>query len=186
MKSSVTTRSKQKTTGAHPGGFSKRDVNRFLKESNRIEQEMSDIAFADAQAAWAFLEDKDRMTPSVILCIHDLLMKNIDKDIAGDWRDCPVMIGGRVVPYVSQALIEDEVKRLCTQIMHSIEEKINVSQDLHIAFEYIHPFTDGNGRVGRIIYNWHRLKLGLPIHIIKADWPKKNGEQMTYYSWFKK
>ena len=50
----------------------------------------------------------------------------------------------------------------------------------HIDFEQLHPFEDGNGRVGRILYNIHRVTLGLPIHIIH-----EGEEQMEYYKWFK-
>jgi len=37
----------------------------------------------------------------------------------------------------------------------------------------------GNGRVGRILYNIHRLLLGLPIHVIH-----EGKEQKEYYTWF--
>jgi hypothetical protein len=49
----------------------------------------------------------------------------------------------------------------------------------HVSFEHLHPFRDGNGRVGRILYNWQRLKLGLPIHVIKYE------DRWEYYNWFK-
>jgi hypothetical protein len=50
----------------------------------------------------------------------------------------------------------------------------------HVAFETIHPFVDGNGRIGRILMNWQRLQEGLPILIIH-----EGPEQMEYYKWFK-
>ena len=59
------------------------------------------------------------------------------------------------------------------------------AKHVHVMFENVHPFEDGNGRTGRILYNLHRLKLGLPIHIIMADWPKKDGQQRAYYEWFR-
>jgi Fic family protein len=48
-----------------------------------------------------------------------------------------------------------------------------------VAFERIHPFRDGNGRVGRIIMNAQRLQAGLPILIIPAS------ERRLYYEWFR-
>jgi Fic family protein len=57
--------------------------------------------------------------------------------------------------------------------MRNLEPK-----EAHIEFEYIHPFVDGNGRVGRMVYNAHRLLLGQPIHIIEES------EKNEYYKWF--
>jgi len=49
----------------------------------------------------------------------------------------------------------------------------------HIHFEKIHPFVDGNGRMGRILMNWQRVKVGLQPLIIWAS------ERQAYYAWFK-
>ena len=50
----------------------------------------------------------------------------------------------------------------------------------HISFEDIHPFGDGNGRVGRLIYCWMREKMGMPIHIIYEK------DKQEYYQWFRR
>lgn len=42
-----------------------------------------------------------------------------------------------------------------------------IAADFHNRFEYIHPFTDGNGRVGRIIFNWMLLKSGYGVILFK-------------------
>lgn len=52
---------------------------------------------------------------------------------------------------------------------------------VHVEFEDLHPFPDGNGRTGRILYNWHRIQLGLPVHVIH-----EGDEQYDYYQWFHK
>ena len=61
----------------------------------------------------------------------------------------------------------------------SISKRSDNTKMIHVIFEKIHPFRDGNGRVGRILYNIHRLLVGLPIHIIH-----EGVEQMEYYKWF--
>ena len=55
------------------------------------------------------------------------------------------------------------------------------SIDLHVKYEKIHPFADGNGRTGRMFMNWTRLKRNNePLLIIH-----EGEEQREYYGWFK-
>jgi Fic family protein len=49
----------------------------------------------------------------------------------------------------------------------------------HLDFETIHPFNDGNGRIGRVLINAQLMKLGFPVLIIR------NKEKQIYYSSFR-
>ena len=166
------------------------DIEKFLKESNAIEQEFSVIALKDALKAWDYLKTKSFLTLEVILGVHHLLARHIDPDIAGQWRNCDVWIGGHKKTFVSVQLIEEDIASAISSM--EMNDKLptddleEFTKQSHIEFEEIHPFQDGNGRTGRLIYLWHRMKLGLPIHIIHADWDKGGNEQKNYYSWFKK
>ncbi len=52
-------------------------------------------------------------------------------------------------------------------------------KELHVMYERIHPFLDGNGRTGRIFMNWTRVKrCKLPVLVIKEE------ERQEYYKWF--
>ena len=49
------------------------------------------------------------------------------------------------------------------------EEKLDSILDAHIQFERIHPFSDGNGRTGRMLMNYSLLQEGFPPLIIEKE-----------------
>ena len=56
------------------------------------------------------------------------------------------------------------------EVANDDDEKIEAIVDYHIQFERIHPFSDGNGRTGRMIMNYSLLKEKLPPFIVhKSD-----------------
>lgn len=165
------------------------EVIEMLQHSNWIERETGQEAMTDAIEAWKWAirnaKNKD-MTLGWVLKIHRLMQRNLRPDIAGKWRDCDVWVGPHYRPYISEALIRSEVAQVLRVMCESATRKLpksmreQLAKETHVRFEHCHPFEDGNGRVGRILYNIHRLKLGLPIHIIH-----EGDEQMEYYNWFR-
>lgn len=56
------------------------------------------------------------------------------------------------------------------EVANNDDEKIEAIVDSHIQFERIHPFSDGNGRTGRMVMNYSLLKEKLPPFIVhKSD-----------------
>lgn len=169
--------------------YNKKDVDKFLKESNGIEGVFTVQALKDAIKAWDYLKMKSFLTPEVILGVHHILMKNLNPDIAGFWRNCDVWIGGQKKKFVSVQLIEKDIEHWISLITYpKIQKELDpdkYTRHMHVLFEGIHPFIDGNGRTGRLIYLWHRMQLGLPIHIIHADIEEGRKEQWEYYQWFR-
>lgn len=165
-----------------------KDIKEFLEESNAIEGVYGPKPYKDALLAWNFLSKKTVLTPEIILKAHKLLMKNLRPDIAGWWRHCDVWIGGIKKKFYSVQSIEFDIKTFCMAgviAFFTMKDTENFAKDEHIKFEDLHPFEDGNGRVGRLIYLWRRQILGLPIHIIHADIRDGGNEQKEYYSWFR-
>jgi Fic family protein len=164
-------------------------VTNFLEESNHIEEEWSQEALDDSIRAWNYLSRFTKLTFNNILETHEILMRTRDCDDSwkGRFRTGPVWIGGRegINHWKIKPALEELIGTINETIVEGNTKKINeidladMIRDQHIAYEYIHPFFDGNGRTGRIFYNWTRKQVGLPIDIIKYE------ERSKYYAWFR-
>lgn len=53
--------------------------------------------------------------------------------------------------------------------MQMIQPYLDDMLDFHVQFEQIHPFQDGNGRVGRLLMSWQCLQAGIVPFIITED-----------------
>lgn len=155
-------------------------LEEFLKHNNYIEGEYSQEAFEDAKKARKFAyKHREHLVLWHVLEIHRILMVNLNPRIAGKWRDCDVWIGGRHCKFFTEELLSQPVRMIINRIR---DKKLSEEElkKLHVDFEKIHPFEDGNGRVGRILYNISRINSGFPLHIIHEGM-----EQMEYYKWFR-
>lgn len=116
----------------------------------------------------------------VILNLHKMLISNIRDDIAGRFRTDKeyVRVANHIAPSPNEVLGQLE-KMLSEYNAASHENIIRKIAKLHLTFEYIHPFVDGNGRIGRVISNYLLIREGyVPINIKFIDRKK-------YYEAFK-
>ena len=115
----------------------------------------------------------------LIVLVHQMLIGGIDDAIAGRFRREGEYV--RVGAYIAPA--PEHVERMLETAL------LEYSSDLgtyfldriarfHLDFETIHPFCDGNGRIGRVIINFQLLQHGLPRIIIR------NKEKDVYYRAF--
>lgn len=160
------------------------NVIEFLKHSNFIEGEYGEKELTAAINAWKYAEKHiGRITINVILKIHELLLKDRNPRIAGKLRNCDVYIANELKEFISEEKLREHLQFWVEMDMDFVSNfNTDASEEIrywHVVFEKIHPFEDGNGRVGRILMNMQRLEVGLPILIIH-----EGNEQMEYYKWF--
>ncbi len=132
--------------------------SRSLREINEVQNFKSVKAFRGKYTG--------RVNLAFIKKLHSLIMHNIDEESAGSFRRIDdIGITGLDIRLCPSMLIEDELERIASDYYgrikmgyHPFEEAIMY----HYFFEAIHPFADGNGRVGREILNGMLVRKGYP------------------------
>lgn len=150
-----------------------------LKETERIllELEISrDVSVRELYEAKnlarvvEYLQDKTDMHINMenILLLHKMLLSGIDDPIAGRIRKPGeyVRVGTHIAP--APELIEEMYSKLIRSYSqdHDLYFLENIAR-YHLEFELIHPFLDGNGRIGRVLINQQLASLGYPPVIIR-------------------
>lgn len=124
----------------------------------------------------AFAEEPKKET---VLFLHQMLIGGIDDSIAGRFRKKGeyVRVGTHVAPAPEhvERMIEEILRSYAGNLDGYFLEKI---ARFHLDFETIHPFNDGNGRIGRVLTNYQLLRLGFPGVIIRDK------EKQAYYRAF--
>jgi Fic family protein len=120
------------------------------------------------------------LSTELILLLHKMLMGNINDDIAGRFRQKGeyVRVGSHIAP------APEHVERMLDSIIldYSSDQSAYFTDKIacfHLDFETVHPFCDGNGRIGRVIINYQLGRFGFPNVIIR------NKEKRAYYQAFK-
>jgi len=150
-----------------------RNVTEVVFE-NRISKGQDLREIYDAQNSYnifLFLQkSQKKITPDFIIKIHSSMMKNIDDRLG--YRKVPIMLLGKPNMQLSKP---ENVSKDMDHLLKWYEKNeyliypLELAFKFHAKFEKIHPFCDGNGRVGRFLLNYVLMRKGyFPIIIRKT------------------
>lgn len=124
-------------------------------------------------------KDSIVLNRDTLLFVHGLLLGGIDDVIAGRFRKDGeyVRVGKHVAPAPEHVLRMIEVLLDEYKSTHTANILAKIAY-FHLQFETIHPFCDGNGRIGRVLINLQLQELGYPNIIIRDK------EKSEYYKTF--
>lgn len=125
------------------------------------------------------VREKTPLTESIIKQIHSLILVAEPQD-RGVYRKLPVRILGANHTPPQPYLVPKQMEDLMINYKKWIKTKniVEVVSLLHLNFEFIHPFIDGNGRTGRLLVNLVLMQNGFPPIDIKFS------DRQRYYDCF--
>lgn len=127
----------------------------------------------------SYVASKEKIDEAFVLKLHSILMNGVRAD-AGMYRDHGVRIVGVNLPTANHMSIHTLVPKVLTQVSQKSTDVIALSARVHSVFEQIHPFGDGNGRVGRLLMNAMLLSANYAPAIIRQE------RKQLYYTYLYK
>lgn len=157
-----------------------KELTKFLRESNLIEGVRDRFAIHSSLLGMGYALGCDEMKFTDIMKIHQIVMepfKHLMDSEKGFLRNCDVWVGGNKMPSADE--IGYQLMEWCEKYRKNPAKTSEECRQAHIEFEKAHVFLDGNGRVGRIVWQWQRIKANLPVKIIHEK------DKYIYYKIFR-
>lgn len=126
-----------------------------------------------------YITKKEKINEALVLKLHSILMNGVRSD-AGLYRRHAVRIMGVNLPTANYIRVPELISTVVSKASKANQDIVSLSTDVHSRFEQIHPFSDGNGRVGRLLMNAMLLKKNLPPAIIRQQ------KKQLYYTYLYK
>jgi len=120
-----------------------------------------------------------KIDEDLILKLHSILMNGIRPD-AGVYRYHSVRTAGVNLPTANYLSIPKLMQEVVSMISQKNKDIIALSTSVHSKFEQIHPFSDGNGRIGRLLMDAMLLKNNFAPAVIHQR------QKQLYYTYLNK
>ncbi|MBL8028407.1 MAG: Fic family protein, partial [Fibrobacteres bacterium] len=152
------------------------DLDRYITERELFEAKNLSrvVSYIGAKA-----KEKE-LNSELILLLHKMLLSNIRDDVAGRYRIKGewVRVGSHIA--VNPEEINTQIEKMFIEYNSKADNNVvKRIAKFHLTFENIHPFVDGNGRIGRVLNNYLLIREGyVPINIKFTD-------RQLYYNAFR-
>ncbi len=166
-----------------------KETREIIKDKIAPNKPLKDIKETEAHSKvfLQLLRKKEIITNNLLLQWHKKIFGETKEDIAGKYRDYLVRIGDYLAPDWQE--VKNLMNKLIKYVNKSNENPVELAARAHYRFEKIHPFGDGNGRIGRLLMNhilWHNKYPMLIIEYKKRSsyyksLTKSEGEFVKYF-----
>ena len=156
------------------------DQTRYIYETNTIGVEAGTVNVDDIVETANHFRCIDLVIDSAGQMLSEPFIKTLHRTLksgtsdsrkdwfaVGDYKKIPNEVGGRDTTAPEE--VPTEMKQLLASYNRKPDKMLEDLIAFHVAFESIHPFQDGNGRVGRLILFKECLKNGIVPFIIDED-----------------
>ena len=156
------------------------DQTRYIYETNTIGVEAGTVNVDDIVETANHFRCIDLVIDSAGQMLSEPFIKTLHRTLksgtsdsrkdwfaVGDYKKIPNEVGGRDTTAPEE--VPTEMKQLLASYNRKPDKTLEDLIAFHVAFESIHPFQDGNGRVGRLILLKECLKNGIVPFIIDED-----------------
>ncbi|MFH0973428.1 MAG: Fic family protein [Candidatus Micrarchaeota archaeon] len=159
------------TNAIEGSSVASKEVDEILEKDKWPDKPKNDISetYGVAKAIGFIRKTSDGVSLPLVLEIHRIVFEN-SKPFAGKLRakGVEVVVADAFGNVVHRGAPSASVKRLLVELAEWYDENkkklppLVLAAVVHNQFENIHPFQDGNGRVGRLLLNNILLKHGMP------------------------
>jgi len=113
-------------------------------------------------------ESRSSFSEKLIRELNQMVMREMDKEWAGRYRNSNVLIAGADHTPPEAALVPQLMHELIDWLLQNREElhAVELAALLHHRLVNIHPFFDGNGRTSRLVMNVVLMQAGFPLTVV--------------------